>query len=80
MIRHRYERSIGEIDWGDRACIDIRYGLMIWVMIVSIQSSFISIWDIFSHWCRSKLTNKRAAAAASRGALLAAITQSDCTS
>jgi hypothetical protein len=30
--------------------IDMRYGLMIWEMIVSIQSSPISIWDILSPW------------------------------
>jgi hypothetical protein len=30
--------------------IDMGYGLMIWHMTVSILSSWISIWDILSHW------------------------------
>ena len=30
--------------------IDMEYGLMIWEMTVSIRSSSISIWDIWSLW------------------------------
>jgi hypothetical protein len=42
MVIHHIDMFILDIDMG--------YGLMIWEMTVSIRSSPMSIWDIFSLW------------------------------
>ena len=51
-----YRYGIWDIDMViypiDMVILDIgmEYGLMIWEMTVSIRSSPISIWDVWSHW------------------------------
>ena len=44
MVIHHIDMVILDIDMG--------YGISIWEMTVSILSSWISIWDILSLWCK----------------------------